>query len=1500
MAPFAPVTEELKDLSSSPGDFPVAKDAIKNAIEGLYIYDAPLTNPEKVMVMQGWNKVLAFKTAFSESLWIYWRILVATDTTLDTAKQAMQRVERNEDPLAECMLDRGTEAEELIMGLIDGALRTLCPMQQIVQRESYRPIQDDLRLQRLKDDSLTLECETVDDYLKLFARCGVQPNHWVLFCEAFIWCLQTHTPYAKDDDKEDIERGADSAMSRAIAQLVALPAIRAYKGMIDIAENPLYKEAVPRLWARLTPDDRLYFGERFYRTLLTNHPNLLDYFSKTDMDSLAVHFVGSLDLVVTAAAELASTGGEFRQTLRALGNLHRMMGVPTYAFALVGATLIECLEPLLEREEELSKNSGTPVTAKHLHAAFIFLYGEVMSMVYFPMYKQEKMVKEAQEFYEMLQAEFHWSDAELSRRMQQVEHEIGATGTYTQTSKELEMGARLAWRNSAKCIGRISWNTLQVRDCRHVSTPAQIFHEVEEHLKIATAGTNIQSVMTVFQPQDPNEPLGTRFWSSQYVRYAAYQDDDSGDILGDPANLELTEYLIKRRYWTPPTRRGAFDVLPLVLKVPGKKKPYIHELPKERVFEVSIEHPNRPELTALGYSWTTVPAISNFKMNLGGVLYQNMPFNGWFMTTEIVRNLMERYDAGPAICNAMGIDMVSDPTWRMQASIELEKSVLHSFQKEGYTIVDPHSVGQQFCTHVQREREQFGRECPAQWSWIGGLTGPTNPTWHLEMRDFLVKPQYEYCADGLLLHTSVDQRNDWSMHSMHSAQSGRSSFSDDDATRRATQRRCNTAPRVLIAYGSETGTSEAIARRLKRQFKVLNPILMTLNDVKGLDIISRRHITHLICVCSTFGMGSAPSNSNKFFETTISNTKATKFAVLALGSTIYPDFCKAGIELDRTLGDSGMERVVTLTTADSAGGADDTIEYWLHLIKNRILPPSLETELMVWQDVLSTEPSVNQFVWGKVDDNAAADEEAEKEEATEPNIGSSLCLSNKELLTEGSQGTRSIRKIEFEVPEGSSYESGDHISVKPMNSDAMTRRFLKCFQKELVGYSQESMATSGNPGTGTPWWRSFVCGSEVPDTPVKEDIGDYDAIFERQCRKSFEIECIKGDEVNPADVTFETPTCLFDVVKSHLDLSINHKDVVELLKILQICLDRVLDHLGEEEGYAWKDPIVAEFINLSSPIVEDSSNDKTKFIKTMVARFPTMVNFLEHFRALFLEDFVAQNFDIEGIGPALRLPEVLVIMPRLQARYYSVSSSAQTSPDKICITMGVLKTTTSRRVPIDGVCSHYLAGLRPGVDRAKIQVVKSSFRLPEDKTSPLILVGAGTGVSPMMGFMEDRQLDRQDGHEVGDINLFFGCRTDKDFIYKDIITKYESESLLNLHLALSRVPNNGPKTYVQNRLADMGLAASELLMNQDTHYYVCGDARMADSCFEACVELLRNHQTMSRVKAVKHLRDMRVEGRWQTDVWGIVSHYDESKKVVEANVKKAAKIWLTHFKGGDQ
>jgi sulfite reductase alpha subunit-like flavoprotein len=714
------------------------------------------------------------------------------------------------------------------------------------------------------------------------------------------------------------------------------------------------------------------------------------------------------------------------------------------------------------------------------------------------------------------------------------------------------------------------------------------------------------------------------------------------------------------------------------------------------------------------------------------------------------------------------------------------------------------------------------------------------------MRDFLIKPQYDYCADDLRLHTAIGTTKVADMNAPPSE-------CKDDSHRRS-------IPRILIAYGSETGQAEAVARRLKRQLRLLKPLLMSLNEVSGLEIISRQNISHLICICSTFGKGNPPSNAGKFFETGIGNTSPTEFAILALGSSLYPDFCQAGIQLDKKLSESGMEAFVKLATADAASGADGVITDWKVHVKNHILPRSLEIELMVRQNALSDEPPENKFVW----------------EVAEPFLGdrsavlnsmSSLCVSNSEVIEPGQ-----VRKITFQVPAESSYESGDHLSVQPMNSDAMVRGFLKCFEEELLGYTQKSANLSN-------------C--------------DTDAAWEWQCKQPFRLEFVEGGEQRSSDVFFDTPTCLFDVVKSQLDLNISPKDIVELLKLLKACLTRMLDRLGKQHIDALGHPLVKEFIGLSSPLIEDFSDENSGLIDSLIAQFPNMVNFLEHFKELFLEDFIAANCGHKSIGPALKLPEILVIMSRLQPRFYSISSSHTSSPDEVSITVGILNTTTSRGVPIEGVCSHYLAGLRPGVDKAKVVVVKSSFRLPMSPDAPLIMVGAGTGLSPMVGFLEDRALDVKNGHDVGEINLFFGCRTEKDFIYEETIRGYERDGMINLHLGLSRSPNT-PKKYVQHCIADMGKAASDLLMNEITHYYVCGDARMADSCFEACVELLRKHETMSRVKAVQYLRGMRAEGRWQTDVWGIVSHFEESKKQVTKNKKIAAKIWLTHFRENDQ
>ncbi|MGW6933046.1 nitric oxide synthase oxygenase [Lentzea sp. NPDC054927] len=338
-------------------------------------------------------------------------------------------------------------------------------------------------------------------------------------------------------------------------------------------------------------------------------------------------------------------------------------------------------------------------------------------------------IPEAEDFVRQHHAE-HPELGPVEARLAEVHAEIAATGTYRHTTAELTFGARVAWRNSSRCIGRLYWRSLKVRDLRETSTPADVAAECVEHLRVATNKGKIRPVITIFAPAEPGM-AAPQIVNEQIVRYAAYRGSDGG-VLGDARNLALTELALKRG-WQPPASRSPFDVLPLMVSCKGHE-PALVEIPADAVLEVPLSHPEFEWLGTLGVKWHAVPAISNMRLRIGGIDYPSAPFNGWYMGTEIgARNLADhdRYDLLPYLGKRMGLDMSSEATlWRDRALIELNRAVLHSFAEAGVTITDHHTESQRFLTHLEKE-EQAGRSCPADWSWIvppvsGGLT----PVYH--------------------------------------------------------------------------------------------------------------------------------------------------------------------------------------------------------------------------------------------------------------------------------------------------------------------------------------------------------------------------------------------------------------------------------------------------------------------------------------------------------------------------------------------------------------------------------------------------------------------------------------------------------------------------------------------------------------------------------------------------------------------------------------------------
>ncbi|NBD25305.1 nitric oxide synthase [Paenibacillus sp. T1] len=353
------------------------------------------------------------------------------------------------------------------------------------------------------------------------------------------------------------------------------------------------------------------------------------------------------------------------------------------------------------------------------------------------------LLQEAENFIYQYGGELGVPSAELEARIAQVKAELEATGTYTHTSEELAYGAKLAWRNSNRCIGRLFWESLIVQDARAAATEEEIADAVFRHIDYATNGGKILPTITIFAPSADAERPRIRIWNEQLIRYAGYRQAD-GTVIGDPVSAELTA-TCEGLGW-----RGAgtaFDVLPLVIQADGRP-PRWFEVPRDSVLEVPLVHPDLPSFGELGLRWYAVPFVSGMRLEIGGLHYTAAPFNGWYMGTEIgARNLADpfRYDMLPKLAALMGLDTSREATlWRDRALVEMNVAVLHSFKAKGVTIVDHHTASKQFALFAEKERQR-GRTPTGRWSWlIPPLSPATTGVFHTRYDDTEKKPNYFY------------------------------------------------------------------------------------------------------------------------------------------------------------------------------------------------------------------------------------------------------------------------------------------------------------------------------------------------------------------------------------------------------------------------------------------------------------------------------------------------------------------------------------------------------------------------------------------------------------------------------------------------------------------------------------------------------------------------------------------------------------------------------------
>lgn len=145
--------------------------------------------------------------------------------------------------------------------------------------------------------------------------------------------------------------------------------------------------------------------------------------------------------------------------------------------------------------------------------------------------------------------------------------------------------------------------------------------------------------------------------------------------------------------------------------------------------------------------------------------------------------------------------------------------------------------------------------------------------------------------------------------------------------------------------------------------------------------------------------------------------------------------------------------------------------------------------------------------------------------------------------------------------------------------------------------------------------------------------------------------------------------------------------------------------------------------------------------------------------------------DIKSCKPPI--DHICELLPRLQPRYYSISSSSKLHPTTVHVTAVLVKYETLSGRTNKGVATTFLAAKRPNfgdtTHTVPIFIRKSQFRLPTRTETPVIMIGPGTGLAPFRGFIQERDLNRKDKQTVGDTILYFGCRKKaEDFIYGEV------------------------------------------------------------------------------------------------------------------------------------
>lgn len=637
-------------------------------------------------------------------------------------------------------------------------------------------------------------------------------------------------------------------------------------------------------------------------------------------------------------------------------------------------------------------------------------------------------------------------------------------------------------------------------------------------------------------------------------------------------------------------------------------------------------------------------------------------------------------------------------------------------------------------------------------------------------------------------------------------------------------------PRLLILYASQTGNAQDAAERIGREAerRCCHALVVSMEDF---DVRRLPNEALVIFVVSTTGQGDPPDSMKAFWKFLLMRSlgqlwlEGMLYALFGLGDSGYQKFNIVAKKLDKRLSDLGAHPIIERGLGDDQhrSGYEAALDPWLALLwttlKDKFSNLFGEGADFSDSEMRYLDPPKFRIIYHDKTKVKPVDE--------------SFPNGEKDILDEWIERERAHAMVEAANNSNKSINMPGHSPKLHCLARMIENKHLTAENSERdVRHIEFDLGCSGI---------HYEAGDVLEVMPRQNAVA-VDAFIKRCCldpdayitvEATNSSKPIRGRDKGP--LPSQTPVKLRTLVESTMDI-------------------------------ASASPRRYFFEVMSHFVTAEHEKERLQYFASPEGRDELYQYNQKERRSVIevLEDFPSAHLPLEWL---------LQLVPRLQTRMFSISSSPLAHPNQAHITVAVVSWMTPFKRKRYGLCSTWLAQLNPKKDEVHVPVWFRQGALKRPPPSvPLVLVGPGTGCAPFRALIEDREILSAD-EPAAPILFFFGCRNEtKDFLYKDFWFSHTKNSEVlseqkggGFFVAFSR--DQAQKVYVQHKIQEEGIKVWNFLKS-GAWVYVAGSAtKMPADVMSTLEEVISREGGFSKESASRWLKQLEKIGRYHVEAW---------------------------------